>query len=80
MAILSFAKDLGTYTPEIYGLVINEGYMGCGAVMLKHHALQVATECIIKCGDLDPLKATVRWINELDDDVIKIGFQYSDER
>ena len=33
-------------------------------------------ECMVKAGPLHPLRAVVRWRRDLDDEVLKAGFQF----
>ena len=58
------------------GLASSESVSGCGGVFLKTEHLKEQMECQVTVGELSPLKAVVRWIKVLDDEVIRVGFEF----
>lgn len=69
-------EDKHQFKPTIPALVIDEALDGCGVVTLFHDLLTEEAECMVRVGNLDPLKAQVRWIKDLDEDVLKIGLMF----
>lgn len=61
---------------QFIGLVFNEAYSGCGAAMLPSEEIKNGVECVIKCGEMGLMDAKVRWIKIVDEDLIKVGFEY----
>jgi hypothetical protein len=35
--------------------------------------------CMVQVAELEPLPALIRWINHLDEDVLKVGLAYLDD-
>jgi hypothetical protein len=70
---LNVREDKRDFRPSIAALVTDEALTGCGLVALSQEGLGVSTECMVQVGDLAPLKAQIRWIEDLTDNVIKIG-------
>lgn len=69
------AVKIGENNPK-GGLAITESHGGCSAVFLADEIFKESGICYIKVGDMDPLKAEIRWIMNVDKDLVKIGFQY----
>jgi hypothetical protein len=70
---LSVCEDKRDFKPSIPALVTDEALTGCGLITLFQEDLRVATECMVQVGDLAPLKAQIRWIKDLSDNVLKVG-------
>ena len=71
------------FHPRLMGYVVEESHAGCSLVVLRskskqEDALQEGTHCVLKVGVLHPLPAVVRWRKELDDDLLKLGFQFNE--
>ena len=49
---------------------------GCGLVLHTVPRLQVGERCVIKLGKLAPLRAIVRWRKPLEEDLLRIGFEF----
>ncbi len=77
IAQVGFQDKIDDFEPELLGLVFSEAYNGCGLVMLDHMAVEKGEICIIKCGDIVPTLAKIRWVQRLDGDVIKVGIEYN---
>lgn len=58
------------------GLCVSESQGGCSAAFLNNPAFIAGTMCYVKVGKLEPISAEIRWVTELDSDLVKIGFQY----
>lgn len=84
IALLQFTEarpDEFFFETEAAGLVIEEAYGGCALVVVRKlipESLAEGTRLQIKVAKLGPMKAEVRWIRHLDDDVSKLGLQYVD--
>ncbi|MGK5088479.1 hypothetical protein WDW86_13045 [Bdellovibrionota bacterium FG-2] len=68
-------KD-GAFAPKDVGLVLNESNRGCAVVVTRKSFLKAGELWRIKIGHLEPLKAQIKWVTELDMDVQKVGLQY----
>ncbi|MCB0413958.1 MAG: hypothetical protein KDD50_06470 [Bdellovibrionales bacterium] len=60
---------------KLVGLAINESYKGVSAAFLKNFNLKVGESFLIAVGSLAPVKAELRWIKDLDDDLVRVGFE-----
>lgn len=69
-------EDKLDFRPTIPALVIDEALDGCGLVVLYHDRLAENARCMVRVGNLDPLPAQVRWIKDLDEEVLKIGVMF----
>jgi len=69
-------EDNADFEPKIQALVIDEARDGCGLVVVNNKVLFEGDTCLVKIGDLDPLISEIRWVQELDEDVQKIGVMY----
>lgn len=58
------------------GLCFSESYKGCGLILLKNKDLEAGQLVRVKIGELSPLTAEIMWIEKLDRDSIKVGFQF----
>lgn len=63
-------------SPVIGGLAITESHGGCSAVFLANDTFAESTQCFIKVGALESLKAEIRWTMNVDKDLIKVGFKF----
>lgn len=65
------------FKASIAGLVINESYTGCAVFILNDQILDKDSICLVRPAHIQhPLKAVVRWREDYDVGVSKIGFQY----
>lgn len=65
-----------SFDPSIVALITDEAYKGCGLVMLNTDALKVGDQCALKVGKIGPIMAEVKWREEIDSRVIKVGFLF----
>ncbi len=67
----------GSFQPKITGLMFNESYTGCAVFILSDQKLPKDVTCLVRPAQLqNPLKAVVRWREDFDIGVSKVGFQY----
>lgn len=59
-------------------LLVNESYSGCSLVMVGDIPLELDDQVRVKAGNLEVAQAQVRWIQQLDERIIKIGVAYKD--
>ncbi|OFZ55910.1 MAG: hypothetical protein A2428_05185 [Bdellovibrionales bacterium RIFOXYC1_FULL_54_43] len=83
-----FAPDEGVYAlvdatpgtagfdPTIPALIFSESHKGCGIVVLTTTKLQIGDHVKIQVGDLPVLRAEVRWREQVDPLIVKIGMMY----
>ena len=69
----SVHEDKRNFKPMIAALVTDEALKGCGLVTLVHDWLREGVECMVQVGELAPLRAQIRWVKDLNDNVLKIG-------
>ena len=71
--------NLNQFSPKLTGLMYNESYRGCATRLLKDQVLEIDTECWVKLANLqNPIKSIVRWREDYDIGVSKVGLQYLD--
>lgn len=58
------------------GLCLSESQGGCSGVFVKSDHFMAGKMGMVKVGKLDPLSAEIRWVTELDSEVIKVGFHF----
>lgn len=76
-AILCFNTE-GEFTNDYYAVVVNESFNGSCLVSRNDEAITMDQIFRVKVGELSEMQATVRWIKELDEDVIKFGIEYKE--
>lgn len=64
-----------TFKPTLVGIVINESYSGCAAVVASDLVLKVGQKIRAKIGALDPMKAEIIWTKVLEENIQKIGIK-----
>jgi hypothetical protein len=65
------------FAPDAVGLIVDEAPMGgASIVILNTNKIHEGLECRVKIGRLQALRAQVRWIRELDKDVIRVGLRF----
>lgn len=61
----------------IMGLMRDESYSGCAAVYQKSAFHFEEGETVeVQAGNHNPRPADIKWIEELDDKLIKVGFEW----
>ncbi len=67
------------FQASLTGLMYNESYRGCALIILKDQVLNVDSICLVKPANLqNPIRAVVRWREDFDIGVSKVGLQYLD--
>jgi len=70
---------LNHFSAKLTGLMYNESYRGCALIILKDQFLEIDSECWVRPANLqNPIRAIVRWREDFDIGVSKIGLQYLD--
>lgn len=73
------SPDDAFFKADVAGPVIDESYEGCALVALQSGLPEAAYQdapCLVKLNRLGPMRAELRWIKPLDEDVCKIGLHY----
>ncbi len=90
VAIIAFEsnkhKDYDDTTIQMEGdmaaLIIDESYSGCNLLIFNRKKdpslFSVGSSCVVKAGVLSPLKATVRWREEVTPEILKAGLEFED--
>ncbi len=73
---LYFGDDLEMYSPEIVGIVCNESYKGCSFATVASEKIKKGLHICIQVGELSPVVGVIRWVNEVDEDLFKVGVEY----
>lgn len=77
-----FDDETIEFKGNIAGLVVDESYRGCSLVILNKKKekdfLKTGTKCIVKLGKESPLQAEVKWRQELDRNIIRVGLEVFD--
>ncbi len=74
---IDLKPETDRFNPAIVGLAVDEAGKGCGAVVLKDPSIREGAECRIQVGRLPPQKAQIKWVREIDEQVMKIGVLYT---
>jgi hypothetical protein len=66
-------------------LVINESIHGSCVVFNRLQipeglTIETNLQILVKIGNLDPVKAIIRWVKLVDKEIVKIGVEYSENR
>ncbi|MBU1076728.1 MAG: hypothetical protein KKH98_05505 [Spirochaetes bacterium] len=69
-----FGKSLKGKDSNVVGLLLNESWHGCCAVFKKPFPLKRNYEFKANVSNLHELKADIKWIVDVDDSLVKIGF------
>jgi len=88
---IRFKPDEGTYAlidpqpdfsaefdPTVPALVFSESHKGCGLVILLTPKLLVGEIIRVQVGNLPIFRAEVRWRDQIDSQVVKIGLMFLD--
>ena len=76
VATVDLLGDDGQYLGNIKGIVFSEAARGCGLVVLFRSDLKLHQFVQIQVGALAPIKAKIAWLSEMDEDIMKVGFEY----
>lgn len=70
--------DKEGFRPRLPVLLLDEAREGCGVVSLYHDNLMEGGVVWIQIAQLPPVRAEIRWIKDLDENVLKLGLMYRD--
>ena len=78
IAFLSF--DLDEFKKELSALIINESALGAcfvvnRALIPQNNPLFAGQVILAQIGKMSPLKVIVRWVNDVDINLLKIGVE-----
>ncbi len=76
LGFLSTDLEEEEFAPEVVGLVFSEAYQGCALVFLNSVDVKKNDLCVVQCGDLPPTKSEIVWVEELDENLVKVGIKY----
>jgi hypothetical protein len=68
--------DKRHFKPTIAALVTDEALHGCGMITLSRDPIGPDAECMIRVGDLAPLRSQIRWVKDLSGDARKVGVMF----
>jgi hypothetical protein len=72
----SVQDDKRNFKPTIAALVTDEALHGCGIVTLSRDQIDPDAECMIRVGDLAPLRSQIRWVKDLGAHARKVGVMF----
>ena len=58
------------------GIGVSESQSGCAGVFRTNNLFVAGKMVYVKVGKLEPVSAEIRWVSELDKDVMKVGFEF----
>jgi len=82
IVLLQFSNTLPSedvFEPETAGLVCEESRGGLRVVALKRGPIrnvEAGSRCVVQVANLGLQAAEIRWLEPVDDDVIKIGLEF----
>ena len=68
--------DPSSFQKDMIALVDSESHSGCGITLNKDLSLEVGFRCMVKVGELSPMKAEVRWVKNFDNSLYRLGLHY----
>lgn len=78
IAFISYKTD--EFKKDLSALIINESSQGAcfvvnRALITRNNPIIVGQLLLAKIGPMNPLRAEVRWVKEVDHDLLKIGIE-----
>lgn len=77
-AFIDTDSSTDSFKAQLVGLVIDESHGGCCLVVLSRSGIKLNDILKIKILDFPIMLSEARWIRQLDDVVLRIGFKYQD--
>jgi len=74
--ILFKPRKESKYEADQIALIINESFSGCALVALADPHLEVKKVITVQVGKLVKTKAEIKWRQEIDSGIVKIGLEY----
>ena len=75
-AQIDLTLDPSNFRCDVAALIYNESYRGCCLIAIKHEKLKIGTRCRIQLGPLAPIGAELKWTEEIDPEIIRMGFYF----
>lgn len=82
---IRFNADENTFITVVFpdktkfgGLCIDESYNGCSGVFVKNSFFKKDLDCHLKVGKLHLIVSKIRWIKDVDKDLIRVGFEFEE--
>ncbi|MCK5883854.1 MAG: hypothetical protein KAG61_09210 [Bacteriovoracaceae bacterium] len=72
-----FGEMVEEYSPDLVGIVCNEGHKGCSVATTNSENVVKGRKVIVQVAQFSPVEATIRWVVKLDEDLCKLGIEYS---
>jgi len=77
VALIDF-KVSKNFDPQMVGLVVNESFSGCAVVLITDLPIKKGAKLKIKVGELGVLKAKLAWIKPLEENILKVGVNFTE--
>jgi len=78
----NYETEKKQFKGEFCALIEDEAHKGCSLVFVDYHSraasLEEGAKCVVKIGQVLPLRGEVIWIKVLDKKIYKIGVQFLD--
>jgi hypothetical protein len=68
----------GNFILEKAALIVDESYSGVGLIVIHDEKYIPGFECILKIGNLGPIKGRIIWTKLLDENTSRAGVNYLD--
>lgn len=80
---LSYTQIPGSFfVPQLNALIVDQSANGCSLVFLKGNPLtanlRIGVNCLVQIEPDRTLKATLRWVKELDGRLVNAGFEFTE--
>jgi hypothetical protein len=69
-------KAEAQFSPTMHALIFEESYGGVGLLVISSEKIKNGQKLIVQVGKLAPIKAEVRWCEQIDKQIYKIGLQF----
>ena len=73
-AQLDFRPDADEFESQLAALILDHSFHGCCLVAVRDPRLTLGASLRLKLGTLDPLHAQLKWLREVGDDLLRVGF------
>lgn len=80
IVMVQFSSSSDRFTPEIAALPSEESRGGLRLILLNRDpvsSIEVGSACTVKVANLGPQQAEVRWIDAEDQEVVRLGIQFT---
>ena len=77
IALIDMKAD-GQFSPKNNALIFEESHGGVGLLFISNDRIKIGQKLKVQVGRLAPMKAEVRWCEQIDKQIYKIGLMYLD--